>query len=189
MAFSLHTIKSIALAASIVIVLNLFVGMGIKTFYDRPQFNDFCPVDVPQYADQALCEAAGGKWYPLNTFPEKAPRIVPPPPAIDGTLQLQPYCDPYFTCQKQFEERDTVYTRNVFIIWVVTGLVSLLIGFRIAASPPVSSGFVFGGVVAFIVGTTTYWGDMDEYLRFIVLGIALAALIYIGYRKLGRNEG
>ena len=188
MGFSLQTIKSIALAASIVIVLNLFVGMGIKTFYDRPQFNDFCPLDVPQYTDQVSCEEAGGKWYPVNTFPEKAPRVVPPPVTIDGTSQPQPYCDPYFTCQKQFEDRDTVYNRNVFIIWVIVGLVSLLAGLQIAASAPVSSGLVFGGVVAFIVGTTTYWRDMDEYLRFIILGLALVLLIYVGYRKMGQKE-
>ena len=33
-----------------------------------------------------------------------------------------------------------------------------------------------------IKSTTNYWSELGDWARFIILGIALAVLIYLGYR-------
>lgn len=183
----LQTIKTVALAAGIVIVFNAFVNMGVKTFYPRPEWNDpeFCgAVEGQTYETQEACEAVGGKWYESGEAAIK-PSVRPPPAYYSE--EPRSWCDAYFTCQKTFETARELYDRNVFIILVAAGLVALGAGWAISGSPAVSAGFVFGGVVSFIIGTARYWSAMDDYLRFIILGVALAILVWLGYRKIANR--
>ncbi|KKP98523.1 MAG: hypothetical protein US06_C0007G0001, partial [Parcubacteria group bacterium GW2011_GWC2_36_17] len=46
----------------------------------------------------------------------------------------------------------------------------------------------FAGLISFLVGTVGYWSAIQDYLRFVILGIVLAVLIYIGYKKLKDNN-
>ena len=182
----LHTIKAIALAASIVIVLNLFINMGVKTFYPGPEFEDFCSeVEGKVFNNQTSCEAVGGNWVLVGeSIDGRFERPVP-----FGVEDRKPYCDPYKSCRADHQDARSLYDRNVFIILIIAGLVSLGVGYGISAAAAVSSGLVFGGVLSFIIGTMRYWSNMDDYLRFIVLGLALVVLIWIGYRKVsGKNS-
>jgi len=177
----LSTIKTIALAAGIVIVFNAFVNRGVQTFYPGPEWNDpeFCgAVEGKLYETQAACEAMGGRWY------ESSQAIKPSTRPLTLAEEPQRWCDAYFTCQKTFETARELYDRNVFIILVVAGLAALGAGYTISGSAAVSSGFVFGGVLSFIIGTMRYWSHMDEYLRFVILGIVLVILVWLGYRRL-----
>lgn len=175
----LHILKKIALAASIVVVLNLFVNMGIKTFYPAPKYEAFCPQDVRKIVtEQTACDAAGGQWTDRYAYYAKP---VPQPAMDQGPLG---WCDADFSCRKVYESANELYERNVFIVLVIAGLLSLGIGYAITVADAVASGFVFGGVVSFIVGTVRYWSGMHDYLRFAILGVALVVLIWIGYAKL-----
>ena len=186
----LHTIKIIALAVSIVIVLNLFVNFGIQTFYREPTFEAICKDPGRAYTEQQACEDVGGRWYQGDEYPDHYgyPRkMVPAPVVTPEANQPTAWCDPFFTCSTQYEEQRSLYERNVFLILVVVGLVAFGIGTFVSAAPAVSSGFIFGGVFSFIIGTMRYWSGMHDYLRFIILGVALAVLIWIGYTKLKKE--
>lgn len=187
----IHLIKSVALSAAIVIVLNLFIGMGIKTFYPAPVYDAVCPAPEVQPEAREVCEEIGGTWYEAGEFPKNNYRYgpVPPPMVGPGGLSSAPYCDPHATCRETFEAGQARYNRNVFIVWVLAGIISLGLGIAISAAPAVASGLAFGGVVSFLVGTTIYWDDMDEYRRFIILAIVLAALIWVGYKKMKPDTG
>ena len=109
------------------------------------------------------------------------PRPVP----VDGQFE-QPIKEEQ-TDSKECRDRNndlrSVYNRNAFIILVITGTVSLVFGLYLGVSS-VASGFLFGGILNLFIGVTRFWSDMDEYLRFIILGITLVVLIWIGYKKL-----
>lgn len=185
----LHTIQSIALAAAIIIVLNLFINFGVRAFYKAPAYEDFCPAEKANraYEDKAACETVGGLWYePGSQGSPHGPYPVRPSPLKGEIEEPKGWCDAYFTCNKEFQEASSVYNRNVFIVLVIAGLIALMAGFLVRQSAAVSSGLIFGGVLSFIVGTVRYWSDMQEYLRFVILGIALAVLLWIGIRKLKR---
>jgi len=77
----------------------------------------------------------------------------------------------------------SVYNRNVFLVLVIAGVASLLVGFTLGVSS-VASGLLFGGILNLFIGVVRFWSDMDEYLRFIILGITLVILIWVGYKKL-----
>ena len=169
------------LIVGIVIVLNLFFVYGIKVFYNAPTFEDFCPVNQVTTAPstQAECLAQGGGWT------NNAPAPVLPDGTFSKVVIEQPagYCDVNFTCQKDFTAASQVYDRNVFVALVILGVLSLVSGFFIKKSSAVSVGLSLGGVLALVVASVRYWSDMNDYLRFGILAIALVILIVLGVKK------
>ena len=184
MAVNRYTLQKIALSLSIVIILNLLFNHGIQTFYSAPKFEDFCKEEIFRtYDTKEACEAVGGKW--REDFIRKpiiAPGQVAQVPEITG------YCDIQANCSKQYQNTLNFYNRNVFITLVILGVVSMGNGFLTVAVSAVSSGFLFGGLLSIFIGTVRYWSGMADYLRLIVLVLALAFLVWLGYKRLKDRE-
>lgn len=158
--------KKVGLALAIIIVFNLFINVGIYTFYKGPQYNDYCADIISPYKEiksETKCTE------------------------LDGTWQGN-YCDLFKECSEQFQSVESVYNRNVFIVLVAIGTVALVGGLFLQNVSAVANGLLFGGIVSMFVGTVRYWSNMDEYLRFTILGIVLAILIGLGISKL-RDSG
>ncbi|MFH1307595.1 MAG: hypothetical protein ABIH72_01975 [archaeon] len=162
--------KSIILALAIAIILTAFIFQVINTIYERPEWTDFCPESPPLYLDEQNCTLAGGMWTG-SAFTD------PSMPKSTG------YCDINYKCQKEYESVDVVYREKVFIIAVITGLIVLIVGI-ILGLQSVSLGLMGGGVITMFIGTIQYWDRLGKYLRLIILGVVLAILIWIGYKKL-----
>ncbi|MFA4890314.1 MAG: hypothetical protein WC587_01620 [Candidatus Paceibacterota bacterium] len=179
----MKNIKKWVLAISIVVVLNLFFNYGIYTFYKNPKFENFCKPELNSnfYTTRQACEAVGGLWN--ENFPKAVPMPAAPAENVrTGNIQTG-YCDVYHTCQKDFNKTEAIYNRNVFIILVPLGLISLVVGLLMGISGAVSTGLSFGGILSMIIGSIRYWSDMNDYLRFGLLGVALIILIWLGIRK------
>ena len=43
---------------------------------------------------------------------------------------------------------------------------------------------LLGGIITLFFGTVRYWARLFDYARFIILGLVLALLIWLGYKKL-----
>jgi len=173
-----------ALILGIIIVLNLFFAYVIKLFYDRPLYTDFCKekqvMIIPETQEE--CVAVGGQW----TEDRYIQRDLPSPGEISVPVietERKGYCDPDYTCRKLYEEAEKLYERNVFVVWVILGVLLILGSFFLAGYEAVSLGLSLGGVLSLVIGTVQFWSNMDDYLRVIVLGIALAALIWMGIKK------
>ncbi len=181
--FEKLNLKKFGLGLAIIIVFNLFIAYGINTFYKAPEYNNFCN---PERLKESLntrqsCEAIGGLWTENVGY---GPQIAPVTP--DGIKQIQPvgYCDQDYTCRKDYDSVNNIYRRNVFVIWIVAGIVSIVGSFFVTAVQMLSTSFMFGGLLALLIGTMQYWSAMQDYLRFIILGIALVFLIGVAYKKL-----
>lgn len=178
--------KKLILILGIVIVLNLFLNYGIHTFYKNPKIENFCEQELlsKQYQIKGECESVGGFWTENKALPlqeRSAPAYEPKQGEPTG------WCDAQYSCRKDFDKARDYYNRNVFIILIIAGFISVVVGFMVGQSEAVSLGLSFGGILSFIVGTIRYWSAMDDYLRFIILSVALAVLIWIGIKKF-RNE-
>ena len=166
------------LIVSIVIVLNLFFSFATRLVYHEPLWEKYCPQEqvTIQPNNQKECVAKSGAWHdqgypiPVYDYPTKA---IPP----------TGYCDLNFTCQKEFNTAHELYNRNVFVILVVLGFISLVLGFFLAQTAAVSLGLSFGGVLSLIIGSVRYWSEMNDYLRVIILAAALAVLLWLGIKK------
>ena len=168
-------IKKVALALAIIIVLNLFVYTGIRTFYKGPDRIKYCGDLRGPILNEVDCNAAGGQWVPEMYEPGMAKPVTSP----------SGYCSEKPLCYTLYDEAAKPYNRNVFIIYAILGLLSLLLGFWLMVDA-VSAGFNFGAIVLLFTGTVRYWSSMQEYLRFIIVGLALVVAIWLGYKKLKR---
>lgn len=161
--------KSVILAVSIAIVLALFIGISIETFYPTPNYDDYCgeraiPVRLEQ--TQEYCKSQGGKWY------------------ADSGPKGEGYCDYDYYCRQELEDARENHGKFVFIISVIFGFIALLIGWLALKKEAVSSGIMGGGAMMVIYGIIRYWSYAQDYLRIMILGAILAILIFIGYKKL-----
>lgn len=177
-----HNLFKWTLALSIVIVLNLFFNFAIKLVYKAPLYENFCKMDqvhVPPTTQKA-CLDLGGQWNE-NMYKGQPVRVISP----TGESMPEPagYCDEQFTCRKDYDEASKIYNRNVFVALVILGLISLFAGYYAGENAPVSLGLSLGGVLSFIIGSIRYWSDMDDYLRVVILGLALASLLWLGFKK------
>lgn len=170
--------KKIALAIGIVIILSIFFNYGIYTFYKPPKYESFCPQDLfsKTAATESDCTKNGGLWHASG----------PEVPVITDEKRPTAWCDIAYQCNKDFQVVRDVYNRNVFVILTILGILSLLAGIYIISVDAVTNGFLFGGILSIIIGAIRYWSAMDDYLRFIISGIALILLIWVGYKKLNK---
>lgn len=167
-----HKWKKFALALSLIIILNVFFNVGVETFYKMPKWDEYCPqslYSVP-HEDKASCESVGGSWSENQ--------------GGKGVDEPAGWCDPHFTCQKEYSSELSVYNRNVFVILTSLGAITLVAALFANLPNAVSSGLLYGGILSMIIGTMRFWSEMQDYLRFVVSGIVLVVLIAIGIKKM-----
>jgi hypothetical protein len=164
-------IKATILSVAIAIVTILFVVVAIQAIYPAPEYTDYCEEKLTFKAieDANECEAIGGKW-------QEQPARAEPIKAVG-------WCDQDFTCRQEWDEVSEVYERNVFFANLIIGIIILVTGFFLAL-PAVSSGLMGAGIILIIYGTMRYWGNLSDIWRTLVLGISLAILVWLGYKKL-----
>ncbi|MCX6712733.1 MAG: hypothetical protein NTY66_00815 [Candidatus Vogelbacteria bacterium] len=165
----------------IVVVLNLFFNYLIQVFYQQPKFENYCKAEQINIAPatQQECLAKGGQWN--QSINQK--QLTPAAPTAPATTEVNSYCDVTFTCQKNFQTANDIYNRNVFIVLVVLGILSIVLSFALASAAVVSLGLSLGGVLSLIIASIRYWSAMNDYIRVIILGLALGVLIWLGIKK------
>lgn len=146
------------LAIAIGVVLLGLTLVATVTFLDKPEYEDFIPDGCPDY--------------------EYEPRVSPIDKEINQTI---------VDCSRKqndaYDEVYDAYNEKASILMLIVGAIVLIIALALKKDA-VSAGLAFGGILDLFVGTVRYWEDIHNYLRFIILAIVLAILIWIGYKKL-----
>lgn len=123
----------------------------------------------------------------INTFyeePQYPSEVCSPVYKPDGGIAAdydQTACN---AAMQLYDEQQQDYRFNVFIISIVAGLVLLVGGYALSKST-IGVGAMFAGVIQFIYGTAGYWNDLDNYMKLLVLGVAISILVYFAYKKFG----
>ncbi len=158
----------------IVIVLNLFFNYALSLAYDRPEYEAYCPTSqvVIMPDTQNECTTQGGQWTENVYGPVEA-----------GVSKQTGYCDLQFSCRQDYEAAQKIYDRNVFAMLVVLGALMVLAGNFFKGNAVISSGLSLAGVLSFIIASMRYWGAANDLVRVVILGIALAILFWIAYKK------
>lgn len=164
-----------ALAIAIIIVLNLFFHYVIATFYVEPKFENFCPNPNTVLNDAVTCVNYGGQWTNNQLSPKQITE------AVKGGEALG-WCDANFTCNKNFNEAHSVYNRNVFVVLIILSLAVLALGVFVPIEV-LSLGFSWAGVVSLIIASAQYWSDANNWIRLVILVLALILLIWLAIKK------
>jgi len=143
----------------IAVVFLMFCVFGTKLIYDTPKYEDYCDyskINYPIYDKGNLSDPE---------FQE----------------QQKEYDKYYKECSEKYDLANKNYSKNLFIISLAFGLLVIIICTIWIEINSISGGLMFGSLMFIIYGTSRYWTYMDDLLRFIVLGVALAILLYVAY--------
>jgi len=163
--------KPTLLAIAIAIIFAFFVGAGIAAFYPSPEYQDFCsneryPVlkqsDDCTFVERPMC----GKGYadPIYTS--------------EGCVESY-VCE---TCNIDYGDARDKHNQTLFIVTVIAGLIAIIVGVALPVAP-VAQGLMGGGMLIILYGLLRNWHNFGAVVRFIILGLVLAALIWLGYKK------
>jgi len=163
-------IKNILISLAIVVLTALVVGYGLETFYPTPDMNRYCDYSKPyqEIINQSICESGGGRWMPQEIQCIKAP--CP-----------QGYCDMYYTCNQTYEKSMSNYSKNIFIITTIIGIILLILGSILFNLEVVGAGTMGGGILVILYGAVRYWPNADNLFRFLISLIGLIIIIFLGY--------
>lgn len=164
------------IAVALVIVTNLFFYYAIAMVYPEPKFEDYCKASPQNYVTAEACVEAGGQWSNNQFTPKQVTT------AIQNNEPLG-WCDAYYTCNQEYSDVHSIYNRNVFIILIALSLVVLGLGIFIPVEV-LSLGFSWTGIVSLIIASGRYWSDADNWMRVIILAVALVVLIWFAIKKL-----
>lgn len=165
-----------SLIIGIVIVVNLFINYAISLVYESPKFENYCKQEqvVKEITAQKECVDVGGQWNPNVSY------VAP----VKGEVaQPAGYCDQQFTCRNEYDKVNKVYERNVFIILVAFGIALVAGSFALAFNWILSVAASMAGILSIIIASIRYWGEADNWLRVLILFVALCSLIYFAVRK------
>ncbi len=167
-----------AMIIAIVVVLNLFFNYAISLVYKAPAYEDFIkPTQVVEpITTKDDCLKVGGQWTDPDTRYENIPT-----PGMKSAPAVG-YCDPNYTKQMEFNTATKNYSRTVFIILVILGVISLGLS-ALFTNAILSPAFSWGGVLSLIIASMRYWSDADNFVKVLILGVALGALIWLAVKK------
>lgn len=180
-------IKKLVLALAIAIVLNLFVNYGISVFYKAPQYNEFCGEQVryAPYPKPYPAEAALQNCSAVPVSEEMQGKCAQQKGYIAYKYNLTTACptDAYCeTCSARFDEASQKRNSNTFIFLIVFGVTAIIAGMAVKEES-VANGFLIGGTISLIIAAIRNWGQLQDVVKFAILGAVLALLIWVGYRK------
>ena len=163
------SLKNVVIGIAIIILTISVVVYGVNTFYNSPQYEDFCgEFKTEEFINNSeQCEAIGGQWNPYTG-----------PRAVEGT---EGFCDRDFTCRQEFENARETYSRNLFFITLPLGIAIIALGALIFGLEAVGAGLMGGGVGIILWGVGGFWRFADDWLKFILSLIGLMVLIWLAY--------
>lgn len=139
------------------LILALFVGMGVGTFYPEPK--------MPEYPHSVT--TAG---------------VVPP----DGKMpaeDIQAQRD-YEEAYKEYDKEAQAYHRNVSIISLVAAVAFVILSLLFERKNNViMNGVMMGGVFTLLYSIGRGIASTDTKYTFIAVSVSLAVVLYLGYRK------
>lgn len=153
----LQTLLSIAIA----LVFVFFIGYGIELAEPSVSWNDFC-------------------------------EHIRPAPVVEDKIEVEQEINEesiiqekhqFSLCETKYESADLKHDRTTFIVALITGIIAIITASFIKHKA-VSQGLFAGGILTILYGTLTFWEHAHNWLKFILLGITLALLIYLGYKKI-----
>jgi hypothetical protein len=142
------------------ILIALFVGLGISTFYERPK--------PPEYKETPYA------------------RTLPVDYEKDGTTsaQMQKEQAAYDKKWQEYTKKNEVYNRDVSIIALVSSIIILVISLTLVQNLLlISDGLLLGGVFTLIYSLFRSFETRDSKFEFIVVSIGLAIALALGYKK------
>ncbi len=149
--------KKIVVGFGISVLLPLLVYYAVATFCPKPKYED----------------------YQIKHYYEKLERANE-----DEIINLEKERG---ELEKQYEEKEKIFEKNLFFVAIIMGLISIIIGFKIK-NYTIGTGLILGGIFTLIDGYYSYWYELEYWMKFISVLIAFPILIFVGHYQLSKKD-
>tara|TARA_Y100000034_G_C6651367_1_gene285120 strand:+ start:24 stop:611 length:588 start_codon:yes stop_codon:yes gene_type:complete len=177
------------LAIGVAIIFSIFISFGLSVVYEAPEreFNPFGDDECSKTYDcQKQIKDCQEQYEPSTSEYRNCYSTV---------RQTAEYksCDKLLDECREIAQKQTPrykHTRNSFYILMVIGILSIILGSFIISLEGIGSGLIGGGVLITIISlfsTYEYWFTLNKYVKLAAVGLALAVLIYFGYKKIEKK--
>jgi len=178
-----NNIKKWIIAIAIAIVFNLFTNYGLATFYNGPEYSDFCDENI-RIARPLQEQFNNNDCEPIKASQELQDSCSEKKAYIDykydsNGCATEAFCE---TCVTEYDAVRKTYDGNVFVVLLIVAVAVLAAGIMLKVEA-VSAGFLLAGILGLLIASTRYWNHLQDVYRFLLLGLALAILIWLGYKK------
>ena len=186
-------IKRAAMVVGIIVLLPLFIGLFFDAIYQAPKYEDFCnnsmysaPMAAPAKLNpncncSITCDYNYGKDYEKCVNSKGNANFK----YDSNGCQIYESCD---YCSVHFNDAQSLYNRNLFFIIAPVGLAMIILGIYISVNY-IAAGLMFGGIITMFYATMRYFSEMSKLLRALVILAELLVIIWIGYKKIGLDNG
>jgi len=134
----------------------------------------------------ALVVAGVEAFYPSPQYPEY-PGYTEPPPAYNSTeyqewqQEWEERQQEWMQLLEEYRQESAARDKNIFFIVLPLGAVFAVAGTFVQRRQDIfGAGLILGGMGTMIFAIVPY--DLDNILRFIGIAVALAVLIFVGYK-------
>ena len=178
--------KNFVLGVGIFVVYALVLWQGVQAFYPAPEYEDFCgsrgvrPFPFDRGVD---CTVSGELRNKMDSCSD-AKGLIRNQYDDDGCV-VDVECD---ECNLDYDVARGDYLKNIFIISLIVGVITLIVGFSILKIEPVGSALLASGIWAIFYGTVRNWSNFGNIWRFILLLVVLIILIWVAVR-LNKRKG
>ena len=181
-------LKKITFTFGIAVLLALFVAFTIEAFYQQPKYEDFCRTNY--YEPKPVVNIPCSQIVNCTLTPVLGPQSARECESMKGYASYNyssdgcpssAYCE---TCQVRYDNSNKNYNSKLFYLIAIIGLIAILIGLYVPISmEEIASGLILGGAFTLIQGTIRAFGSLGRYSKPIILGIELAIVLLIAYKK------
>jgi len=182
------------LALGIAIIFTVFIAYGLYAIYEPPKYEtntSTCDEEYRchDYIDkcQTTRKAAGKDMNEPLIIEENCYEEV------EKNAEYQQCREQYDECESEYKKTTDRYkhARNSFYILLVIGMAAIIAGVFLSGLEGIGSGFIGGGVLVVLWTlpyTWEYWFELHKYTKVAALGLVLALLVYLGYKKLDKKK-
>ena len=141
---------------AIAVALVLLVVAGVEAFYPAPQY--------PEYTG-----------YPMPPLDYDSPEYD------EWQQEYEEWQQEWMEIQEEYRQEAAVHDRNIFLIVLPLGAVFAIGGTFLQRRLDIfGAGLILGGIGTMIFAIVPY--DLDTKLRFVGIAVALAVLVFVGYK-------
>lgn len=90
-------------------------------------------------------------------------------------------------CSNNYTTAENNFQAKVFVTLVSIGVLLIIVSFFLKGNTVLGSAFSLSGIFSLVIASFRYWSSAYGWMRVVILGIALIALIYLALRKF-KNE-
>lgn len=179
-------VKNVLLGIVIAVIFLMFCVYGTKLAYSEPDYKNFCNSSYayPDKVSYVSCNFSIDLQQKINSCynEEGIPRYEYDEKGCEKDLMT---CD---LCNKDYTNAREKYTKDLFLISLIFGVVIIIFSVIIIKISAVSGGLMLGSLMFIIYGTAGYWEFMEGLLRFGILGVVLVVLIWLAYYLAKKNK-